>query len=60
MRYDTKYFGEVEIPKEKILTFNGAIYGFETQKEYFLVHFEEDNDGMLCLQSAQTPELSFI
>lgn len=60
MRFKTKYFGEIEIAKEKILTFAGAIYGFEGKKEYFLVNFEPDDDSMLCLQSAQDPELAFI
>lgn len=60
MKYATKYFGEVEIPDEKILKFAGTIYGFEDLSEYFLVNFEPDEDSMLCLQSAQRPELAFI
>ncbi|MEG1049943.1 MAG: flagellar assembly protein FliW, partial [Oscillospiraceae bacterium] len=60
MRYATKYFGEVEIPKEKLINFTGAIYGFEELREYFIIHFEQGNDGMLCLQSAQDEGLAFI
>jgi flagellar assembly factor FliW len=60
MRLDTKYFGEMEYDKEEIITFQEGLFGFENEKEYLLIRFDNEADTLLSLQSVNTPQLAFI
>ncbi|WP_375164520.1 flagellar assembly protein FliW [Domibacillus sp.] len=59
VKIETKYHGEKEIAKEDIITFSSGIPGFESEKEFVLLAFP-DNDVFYALQSISTPSLSFI
>lgn len=60
MRLKTKYFGEIECPEEDKLYFPAGLFGFEEEKEFFLLPFEGSEGGLLCFQSAATPGLAFV
>lgn len=56
----TKYFGEIECPEENKLSFPEGLFGFEEEKEFFLLPFEGGEGSLLCFQSAATPGLAFV
>ena len=60
MRLKTKYFGEIECPEEDKLHFPAGLFGFEDEKEFFLLPFEGGEGSLLCFQSAATPGLAFV
>ena len=60
MRLKTKYFGEIECPEEDIIHFPEGLFGFEEEKEFFLLPFEGGEGSLLCFQSAVTPGLAFV
>ncbi|WP_324824535.1 flagellar assembly protein FliW [Sinanaerobacter sp. ZZT-01] len=59
MKINTKYFGEVEINSKEVLSFSKGLFGFESEKEFVLMHFDEE-DSIYCLQSLIEPSLAFI
>lgn len=60
METNTKYFGTIPYTEEEIITFENGIFGFEKNKQYLLIRFEEDNAGLLCLQNLEDTQLAFI
>lgn len=60
MKTATKYFGEIEYETCDLVCFDRGIFGFETYREYLLIHFGDSNSMFMCLQSVKNPELSFI
>ena len=60
MRLKTKYFGEIECSEEDKLHFPAGLFGFEEEKEFFLLPFEGGEGSLLCFQSAVTPGLAFV
>ena len=60
MRLRTKYFGEIECHPEDMLHFPEGLFGFEEEKEFFLLPFEGGEGSLLCFQSAATPGLAFV
>ena len=60
MRLKTKYFGEIECQEEDKLRFPAGLFGFEEEKEFFLLPFEGGGDSLLCFQSVLTPGLAFV
>ena len=40
MKVQTKWFGEIEVSDDKIITFDKGIIGFEDWKKYTLVYDE--------------------
>ena len=50
MKVQTKWFGEIEVSEDKIITFDKGIIGFEDWKKYTLVYektFKHDVPGQL-------------
>jgi len=60
MRLKTKYFGEIECQQSEALHFPEGLFGFEEEKEFFLLPFEGSEGSLLCFQSAVTPGLAFV
>lgn len=56
----TKYFGEVECAPEEALHFPNGLFGFEEEKEFYLLPFEGSGGSLLCFQSAAVPQLAFV
>lgn len=62
---NTKYFGDIKIDKNEIITFTSGLFGFEDKLKYVLLSFLDNNDensgdSLLCLQSIDDPNLAFI
>lgn len=60
MQLQTKYFGQVDCPEEACLHFPRGLFGFEEEREFFLLPFEGSGGSLLCFQSAATPHLAFV
>lgn len=60
MEISTKYFNQVSIAKDSILTFEHGIPGFEDFKKYVLINFELASDDLMCLQSIEEKDLAFV
>ena len=60
MRLQTKYFGEIDCPEEDLLHVPEGLFGFEEEKEFFLLPFEDSEGTLLCFQSTATPGLAFV
>lgn len=60
MIYKTKYFGEIDCDESELFHFKQGLPGFEDEHAFLLIPFEESGGSMYSLQSATTPNLSFI
>lgn len=60
MQLQTKYFGTIHCPEEDMLHFPEGPFGFEEEREFFLLPFEGSDGSLLCLQSVATPGLAFV
>ena len=49
MKVQTKWFGEIEVSDDKIITFDKGIIGFEDWKKYTLVYDAEKEENISCL-----------
>ncbi len=59
MLIDTRNFGQVELPEDKVINFKNGLIAFTEMKRFFLIE-NEDKDIPICwLQSADDPDLSF-
>lgn len=60
MLVKTKYFGEVELDEDKVLTFDNGILGFEEYKKYAILYNNElEEEPMISwLQSLDEPSLA--
>lgn len=60
MLVKTKYFGEVELDEDKVLTFENGILGFEEYKKYAILYNNElEEEPMISwLQSLDEPSLA--
>lgn len=62
MRINTTNFGEMEIQKDQIITFDEGLPGFEDQKEYVLLNNYDTEDPVpfMWLQATQNPDLALV
>ena len=60
MKVQTKWFGEIEVSNDKIITFDKGIIGFEDWKKYTLVYDaeKEENISIIWLQAIDEPTLA--
>lgn len=60
MLVKTRYFGEVDLDEEKILTFEGGIIGFEYLHKFTLIYNNENEDAsaITWLQSVEEPSVA--
>ncbi|MEA4987055.1 MAG: flagellar assembly protein FliW [Anaerovorax sp.] len=59
MTVNTKYFGEIEINPEEVLSFTEGLFGFESENEFILIRLDDD-ETIFCLQSLKESQLAFI
>lgn len=61
MRANTRLFGEVDIPEEKIITFDQGVLGFEEYKKFTIIYdtSKETESTISWLQCMDEPELAF-
>jgi len=60
MKINTKYFGQIEVNDSEQITFGKGLFGFEENKSFFVLSFDEEDDTLQCLQSAEDPNLAFV
>jgi len=60
MEVNTQYFGTVSCAKEDLIHFPEGLYGFQQYKSYIPLAFQEDSDALICLQSVEEYDISFI
>ena len=60
MKINNKYFGEIEYAAEEKLRFSEGLFGFEEQKEFLPIPCEAGSDALICLQSLEDEDLSFV
>lgn len=60
MNINTKYFSNLSYTEEEVITFKSGIFGFENNKRFLLIRFEEENGGLLCLQNLEDEQLAFV
>ena len=59
MKVQTKFFGEVELPEEKIIYLDRGLIGLEQYKKYTILYDEEKEDSNISwLQSCDEPTLA--
>ncbi|MBM7540025.1 flagellar assembly protein FliW [Amphibacillus cookii] len=59
MKIQTKYFGEVEINEQHIMTFPNGLPGFQNQKQFILMDLP-DNPVFQILQSIEQETVAFV
>ncbi len=60
MLLKTKHFGEIEINKDQIITFEEGLMGFEDIKQYTIILNPETEVPFHWLQSVDEPNLAFV
>jgi len=50
----------VEYDQDEVLTFSEGLFGFEEEREFLLLPFQDSGGALLCLQSVSTPALAFV
>jgi flagellar assembly factor FliW len=59
LKFDTKHFGVLEIPKGNIITFNYGLFGFENLRTFFFLE-NRDNENFKWLQSGDNKDVCFL
>lgn len=59
MQIITKYFGEIEIDDDKIVTFPEGLLGLEDYKKFAIFDMPE-NSKFICLQCIDEPVIAFL
>lgn len=61
MKANTRLFGEIDIPDEKIVTFEQGLMGFENCKKFTIIYdtTKGEETSISWLQSMDHPELAF-
>ena len=57
MKINTHHFGEVEFTEDKIIKFEGGLFGFEDLKKYLFI--KPDDNFFYWLNSIENPDISF-
>jgi len=60
MRIKTRNFGDMEVDKDRILTFNRGIIGFEDFKKYAVIDHKNENFPFKWLQSLEEKDIAFV
>lgn len=59
MKVQTKFFGEIEVNEEKIITLSEGMLGFEKNKKFVLIPHQKDN-MFKWFQSIEDPLICFL
>jgi flagellar assembly factor FliW len=60
MNINTQYFGTITYSNEDLIHFSDGLYGFSDKKDYLPLAFQDGSDALICLQSIEDTEISFI
>ena len=59
MFLETRNFGRIELPEDKIITFKNGLVAFAGMTRYSIIEHEDKDIPLAWLQSAEDPELAF-
>lgn len=59
MTINTRLFGKIDVPEERVITFTSGMMGFEDYKQYTIIFDSEKQGNIMWLQSMDEPELAF-
>ena len=59
MEINTKYFGTLSYTEAEEIVFERGIFGFEDNRKFLLIRFDNDSGNILCLQNIENAELAF-
>ncbi|MGM7702915.1 flagellar assembly protein FliW [Pseudalkalibacillus sp. Hm43] len=60
MLIETRYFGEVEVEGNEVITFEQGLPGFVDEKKFVIIPFADEETPLSILQSTGTPSLAFV
>lgn len=60
MILNTKNFGEIEIDKDKVITFSDGIPGFEDRTSYVIIQNPDEDFPFHWLQAVEDRDLAFV
>lgn len=60
MNIRTDYFGEIEYKEDDLITVKDGFFGFPELSLFLPLLFEENDDSLLLIQSAEKPEIAFV
>ena len=60
MKIATKYFEEMSLEENEVITFPQGIFGFENNKKFIIIRFDNEDNSILCLQSTEEEQLAFV
>lgn len=60
MEINTQYFGRIFCSEEEFIHFSDGLFGFSNLKNYVPLAFQENSDALICLQSLEDSNVSFI
>lgn len=55
MKFETKYFGTVEVPPDEVITFPNGLFGFEEERSFLLLPFAGSDGNMLACRVPPPP-----
>lgn len=58
MLVNTKWFGQIDISEEKVITFEKGLIGFENFKKYTIIYNSEKSDGKTIMWLQSLDEVS--
>ena len=59
MEIETKYFGSLPFSSDEEIKFEKGIFGFQQDKRFVLIRFDNESGNILCLQSLDDVDLAF-
>lgn len=60
MEINTQYFGTISCSEEEFIHFSDGLFGFPHLKDYVPLAFQDNSDALICLQSVEDFDISFI
>lgn len=60
MEIKTQYFGTISCLEEEFIHFSDGLFGFPHLKDYVPLAFQDNSDALICLQSVEDFDISFI
>jgi flagellar assembly factor FliW len=60
MEIQTQYFGNISCSEKELIHFSDGLFGFTHLKNYVPLAFQDNSDALICLQSVEDFQVSFI
>lgn len=60
MEIQTQYFGTISCSENELIHISDGLFGFTHLKNYVPLAFQDNSDALICLQSVEDVNVSFI